>query len=303
MSRESADVQDGSMETVSRSERIGRKLGLGDWAFSGVSQLLLLVWAFLVIFPFLWMLMTSFKSDQEILFSPWRIPHHLYWDNFARAWNQAHIGRYFLNTLIVLSGSLTGTLLISAMASYVLARFEFPGRGFIFILFVVGLMFPVFLALVPLFFLVQDLHMSGTYQGLILVYIAYSLPFTIFFLTGFFKTLPSEVAEAGIIDGASQFRVFFDIMLPMAKPGLIAMGIFNFLGQWNQFLLPLVLMPNANRYLLSQGLAALAIQQGYQNDYGALFAALVITMLPTLVVYILFQKRLESGLTAGALKG
>ncbi len=139
------------METVSRSERIGRKLGLGDWAFSGVSQLLLLVWAFLVIFPFLWMLMTSFKSDQEILFSPWRIPHHLYWDNFARAWNQAHIGRYFLNTLIVLSGSLTGTLLISAMASYVLARFEFPGRGFIFILFVVGLMFPVFLALVPLF--------------------------------------------------------------------------------------------------------------------------------------------------------
>ncbi len=151
MSRESAGVEDGSMETVSRSERIGRKLGLGDWAFSGVSQLLLLVWAFLVIFPFLWMLMTSFKSDQEILFSPWRIPHHLYWDNFARAWNQAHIGRYFLNTLIVLSGSLTGTLLISAMASYVLARFEFPGRGFIFILFVVGLMFPVFLALVPLF--------------------------------------------------------------------------------------------------------------------------------------------------------
>ncbi len=303
MTQEALEGPVGPVKTVSRSERIGRKLGLGDWAFTGITQVLLLVWTFLVVFPFLWMLMTAFKSDQEILFSPWRFPHHLYWDNFARAWNSAHIGRYFLNTLIVLSGSLTGTLLISAMASYVLARFDFPGKNFLFILFIAGLMFPVFLALVPLFFLVQDLHMAGTYQGLILVYIAYSLPFTIFFMTGFFKTLPTEVAEAAIIDGASQYRVFFDIMLPMAKPGLIAMGIFNFIGQWNQFLLPLVLMPNAHRYLLSQGLAALAIQQGYQNDYGALFAALVITMLPTLVVYVLFQKRLESGLTAGALKG
>lgn len=286
-----------------RSERIARRLGLGDWAFNGISQTLLIVWAILVIFPFLWMLMTAFKTDQEILFSPWRLPHALQWDNFDRAWTKAHIGRYFFNTVVVLAGSLTGTLIISAMAAYVLARFDFPGKTFLFYLFIAGLMFPVFLALVPLFFLVQDLHMTATYQGLILVYIAYSLPFTIFFLTGFFKTLPSEVAEAAIVDGASQYRVFFDIMLPMAKPGLIAMGIFNFLGQWNQFLLPLVLMPDAKKYVLSQGLAFLAIQQGYQNDYGALFAAMVITMLPTLAVYVLFQKRLESGLTAGALKG
>jgi N-acetylglucosamine transport system permease protein len=227
----------------------------------------------------------------------------LQWNNFSRAWTQAHIGRYFFNTLIVLAGSLTGTLLISSMAAYVLARFQFPGRQFLYYLFMAGLMFPVFLALVPLFFLVNDLHMIGTFQGLILVYIAYSLPFTVFFLTGFFKTLPSEVGEAAIVDGASQYRIFFDVMLPMAKPGLIAMGIFNFLGQWNQFLLPLVLMPNENHYLLSQGLAFLAIQQGYHNDYSALFAAMTITMIPTLVVYVLFQRRLESGLTAGALKG
>lgn len=286
-----------------RRQRIANRMGLADWAFAGISQTLLMLWAIMVIFPFLWMLMTAFKTDQDILFSPWRFPDTLQWDNFSRAWGQAHIGRYFLNTLIVLSGSLTGTLLISAMASYVFARFEFPGKSLLFYTFIAGLMFPVFLALVPLFFLVQDLHMTGTYRGLILVYIAYSLPFTIFFLTGFFRTLPNEVGEAAVMDGASQFRVFFDIMLPMAKPGLIAMGIFNFLGQWNQFLLPLVLMPDESKYMLSQGLAFLAIQQGYQNDYGALFAAMVITMLPTLVVYILFQRRLESGLTAGALKG
>jgi N-acetylglucosamine transport system permease protein len=122
-------------------------------------------------------------------------------------------------------------------------------------------------------------------------------------MTGFFKSLPTEVAEAAIIDGANHYQVFFQIMLPMAKAGLIAMGIFNFIGQWNQFLLPLVLMPNPDRYMLSQGLQFLAIQQGYGNDYSALFAALVITMIPTLIVYVLFQRRLESGLTAGALKG
>lgn len=283
--------------------RVLTKVGLGDLAYNGVAQTLLGLWAIMVIFPFVWMITTSFKTDADILFSPWRLPTSPQWDNFARAWNEARVGRYFLNTLVVLAGSLTGTLLISSMAAYVLSRFTFPGRQFLFYLFIAGMMFPVFLALVPLFFLVDDLNMLGTYQGLILVYIAYSLPFTIFFLTSFFKTLPSEVAEAAIVDGAGQYQVFFQIMLPMAKPGLIAMGIFNFLGQWNQYLLPLVLMPDENKYLLSQGLAFLAIQQGYGNDYGALFAAMVITMVPTLVVYILFQRRLEAGLTAGALKG
>src|SRR6478672_3491202 len=284
------------MQTKSKANRRG-------WFGITTTHLLLGLWAAMVIFPFVWMVSTSFKTDAEIIFSPWKWPETLQWSNYSRAWNKAHLGRYFFNTIIVITGSLTGTLLISAMAAYVLSRFSFPGRTFIFYLFIAGMMFPVFLALVPLFFLVKDLHMIGTYQGLILVYIAYSLPFTIFFLTGFFRTLPTEVAEAALVDGASHFRIFFNIMLPMAAPGLIAMGIFNFLGQWNQFLLPLVLMPDQNKYVLSQGLAFLAIQQGYANDYSALFAAMTITMIPTLLVYVLFQRRLESGLTAGALKG
>ncbi len=303
MSVEAVQPIDEPRKATGPAGRVLTKVGLGDLAYNGVAQTLLGLWAVMVIFPFLWMIMTSFKTDADILFSPWKIPGSPQWNNFARAWNEARVGRYFVNTLIVLAGSLTGTLLISSMAAYVLSRFTFPGRQFLFYLFIAGMMFPVFLALVPLFFLVDDLQLLGTYQGLMLVYIAYSLPFTIFFMTGFFKTLPSEVAEAAIVDGAGQYQVFFQIMLPMAKPGLIAMGIFNFLGQWNQYLLPLVLMPDENKYLLSQGLAFLAIQQGYGNDYGALFAAMVITMVPTLVVYILFQRRLEAGLTAGALKG
>jgi N-acetylglucosamine transport system permease protein len=164
-------------------------------------------------------------------------------------------------------------------------------------------MFPIYLALVPLFFVVRDLNMLSTYQGLILVYTAYSFPFSIFFLHGFFRSLPTEVAEAALVDGASHWTIFARVMLPMAQPGLISVGIFNFLGQWNQFLLPLILVPDRDRYVLSQGLAFLAIQQGYQNDVSALFAGLTINMIPILIVYVVFQQRLEKGLTAGALKG
>lgn len=274
----------------------------GALVFSGFSQLLLVSWAVLVIFPLAWMVMTAFKSDQEIFFSPWQPPGALRWENFVRAWTQASIGQYFANSLVVVAGSLTLTLLLSSMAAYVLARYEFAGRRIIWYAFLIGLMFPIFLALVPLFFVVRDVGLLGTYHGLILVYTAYSLPFSIFFLTGFFRTLPTEVAEAAIVDGASHSATFFRVMLPMAQPGLVSVGIFNFLGQWNQFILPLVLNPDRERYVLSQGLAFLAVQQGYQSDWSALFAGLTITMLPVLVVYVLFQRRLESGLTAGALK-
>ena len=281
----------------------GRQFSIGGVTFQVGAQVILIIWAILVIFPFIWMIATSFKTDMQILTDPFGWPDAFRWENFQRAWTTANIGRYVINTLAVMSMSLTGTLLVSALAAYALTRFSFFGNRFIFLLFTAGLMFPMFLGLVPLYFLMQDLHLLNTYHGLALVYIAYSLPFTIFFLSGFFISLPSEVAEASVVDGAGPYRTFFQIMLPMAKPGLIAMGIFNFLGQWNQFLLPLVLMHSESRYMLSQGLNFMAIQQGYANDYSGLFAAMTITMIPTLAVYVLFQRRLESGLTAGALKG
>ncbi|HEX9596850.1 MAG TPA: carbohydrate ABC transporter permease, partial [Anaerolineales bacterium] len=218
-------------------------------------------------------------------------------------WFDAHIGDYFLNSFIVVLPSLAGILVLSAMTAYVLARFPFPGNRVLFYLFLAGMLFPVFLALIPLFFLVRSLGMSSTYHGLILVYIAYSLPFSVFFLTGFFRTLPSELHEAGIIDGASQYQVFFLIMLPLSQPGLVSIGIFNFLGMWNQYLLPLVLMTDAKHYLLTQGLAYMLHQQYYQNDWSALFAAVTMIMVPTLLVYVIFQGQIQKGITVGALKG
>ena len=272
--------------------------------WSAVStQTVLIGWAVTVIFPMIWMIYSSFKTDQELFFSPWAAPVELQWDNFARAWTKANVGDYLLNTLIVVVPALLLTLIISAMAAYVLARFEFVGRRFLFYMFLSGMLFPVFLALVPLFNLVNQLKMLNTFHGLIIVYIAYSLPFTIFFLTGFFKTLPTEIEESAIMDGANPYQVFFKVMLPMASPGLISMGIFNFLGMWNQYVLPLVLISDESKYMLSQGLAFMLFKQFYENDWSALFAALTIIMVPTLIVYITFQKQIQDGITTGALKG
>lgn len=263
----------------------------------------LLLWAAIVIFPMIWLTYTSFKTDQEIFFSPWALPEVLQWSNFQRGWVEAHIGEYFINSFIVVLPSLALILILSAMTAYVLARFPFVGNRLVFYTFLAGMLFPVFLALIPLFFLVKDLGMLNTYQGLILVYVAYSLPFSVFFMTGFFRTLPSELHEAAIIDGANQYQVFFRVMLPLAQPGLVSIGIFNFLGMWNQYLLPVVLMTIPARYVLTQGLAYMLFQQFYQNDWSALFAAVTMIMIPTLIVYIIFQNQIQKGITVGALKG
>ncbi|MEU9961340.1 carbohydrate ABC transporter permease [Streptomyces sp. NPDC050982] len=263
---------------------------------------MLILWAFMVVLPLLWAVMTSFKTDKEIFSSPWALPDSLHFDNWSRAWTEANMSDYFLNTIIVVGFSLLGTMLLGSMAAYVLARFEFPGNRFIYFLFIGGMSFPIILALVPLFYVMQNLALLNTLPGLILVYIGYSLPFTVFFMTAFFRTLPSSVAEAAFVDGASHTRTFFQVMLPMAKPGLISITIFNFLGQWNQYMLPTVLNTEPDNKVLTQGLVQLAVSQGYKGDWSGLFAGLVMAMLPVLAAYIVFQRQVVQGLTAGALK-
>ncbi|GAA4435898.1 carbohydrate ABC transporter permease [Phytohabitans houttuyneae] len=265
-------------------------------------HVVLLVWALLVTLPLLWAVVSSLKTDAEIFDSPWSLPATPRFDNWARAWAEASIGRYLLNTVVVVGGALVLTMLFGALVAYCLARYPFPGNRVIYYTLVAGMLFPVFLALVPLFFVVDQLGMLGTYHGLILVYAAYALPFTVFFLHAFFRTLPTAVAEAAFLDGCSHAAVFFRIMLPMARPGLVSVGIFNFLGLWNQYLLPLVLNPDPDRYVLAQGLAFLAVSQGYRSDWSGLFAGLVIAILPVLVAYILFQRQIRDGLTAGAVR-
>ncbi|QYN36066.1 carbohydrate ABC transporter permease [Pseudonocardia sp. DSM 110487] len=278
----------------------GRRSGFG--ALNAGAQGLLVVWALVCVVPLLWAVLTSFKSDREIFTNPWALPTEWHFDNFVRAWTSASIGRYFINSAIVVSAAVLLVMLLGAMVAYVLARYEFRGRNVIYYAFVVGMTFPLILALVPLFFVVQNVGMLGTYHGLVIAYIAYALPFTVFFLTNSFRTLPGELIEAAMLDGCSHAGAFFRIMLPLARPGMISVGILNFFGLWNQFYLPLVLMPDQDRYVLSQGLAVLAANQGYRSDWSALFAGLVIALVPVLAVYVAFQRRIQDGLAVGAVK-
>ncbi|OUC90836.1 carbohydrate ABC transporter permease [Streptosporangium minutum] len=290
-----------------REER-RRRLG----PLSVLTHVTLVVWTILVAVPIVWTFLASVKSEDEIFGDAWSLPASLRFDNWARAWEQAHVGQYMINSIVVVAGGTFGTMLFGSMAAYVLARYRFRGNRAVYLLFVSGLAFPVYLALTPLFFVVQNMGAIpvigpfiglNTHGGLILVYIAYSLPFTVFFLAAFFRTLPGAVAEAAFVDGASHTRVFFRIMLPMAKPGIISVTIFNVLGQWNQYQLPLVLLTSAKeKWVLTQGIADISTAAGYDADWSALFAALSMAILPMLIVYTLFQSQIQKGLTAGALK-
>jgi N-acetylglucosamine transport system permease protein len=202
----------------------------------------------------------------------------------------------------VVGFALVIVMVLGAMCAYVLARFSFIGSKLIYYLMLAGLTFPVFLAIVPLFFVLQDIGLLNTLPGLIITYVAFALPFTVFFLFPFFRALPDEIAEAAEIDGAGEWRKFFQVMLPMAKPGMASVAIFNFLGLWNQFLLPVALNTDRKNYVLSQGMASFASQAGYNVDFGRLFAAVVITVVPVLVVYIIFQRQLQGSVTAGTMK-
>jgi len=286
-----------SIVTGKRSVRTG-----GDRAVEATSHVLLSIWAIIVIVPFLWVVLSSFKTTKEILASPFSLPAHWQFDNYAHAWTDAGIRQFFLNTVIVVGVALVLVMLLGAMCAYVLARFKFPGSRFIYYLMLAGLTFPIFLAIVPLFFVLKNIGLINTLPGLIMVYVAFALPFTVFFLYAFFKTLPDDVYEAALIDGAGEWRAFFRIMLPMARPGMAAVAIFNFLGLWNQFLLPVALNTDQSRYVLTQGMASFASQAGYAVDFGALFAAVVITVVPVLIVYVIFQRRLEGSVSRGTFR-
>lgn len=287
---------------VARVPSTPRKPFWTDKTVATVSHVALIAWVIVICAPLLWVLMSSFKTTQQIFGSPFSLPTSFNFENYISAWTTASIGNYFVNTVIVVGGALVIVMLLGAMCAYYLARYEFKGSKIIYYLMLAGLTFPIFLAVVPLFQTLRGFGLLNTFPGLIITYVAFALPFTVFFLYAFFRTLPQEIAEAAQLDGAGPWRIFFTIMLPMATPGIASVAIFNFLGLWNQFLLPIALNTNTANYVLSQGMASFASQAGYAVNFGALFAAVVITVLPVLVTYIIFQRQLQGSVSPGLLK-
>ncbi len=264
----------------------------------------------IVIVPMLWTVMSSFKTVAQIATDPWGLPNDgLKVENYSKAWTVSGIGDYFVNSLIVCAGTMAVLLPVAAMASYVIARYKFWGRGVLFGGFMGGMMVPQFLFIVPLYVLLTRIQMGtgvrllDSHLGLVLVYIAFSLPFTVFVLTGFFQGLPEELAEAARLDGCGHAGVFWRIMLPLARPGLVVAGIFNVIGLWNEYNLALVLISSKENFTLPLGLANLTNTLQYTSDWGALFAAVVIVMGPVLAVYWLLKEKIHEAMLAGAVKG
>lgn len=267
------------------------------------TALLLGIFAVSVVAPLAWVCLTSLKSTPEIFASPWKPPSSLLLENYKRAWQQAGIGRAFANSVLVTVATLGLLLPAGAMCSYVLAKHPFRGSQLISLAFLGGMMFPLFLTIVPLFLLMSSLGLLDTRVGLVLVYVAYSLPFTVFVLTGFFHTLPAELLDAARVDGCGEAAAFWRVMLPLARPGLLVVAIFNAIGLWNEYPLALVLISSDELRTLPLGIANLMMVEHYQSDWGTLFAGLVIVMAPILAVYWIFRDRIHETMVAGAIKG
>lgn len=265
---------------------------------------ILLIWSVAVLYPLIWTLLDALKNNEQFfLNAPWAPPKiPLLWSNFSYVWSKYNFSTYFMNSIVVTVGSTLLGMILAAMTAYILARYDFKGNKILFTIYISSMMIPFALALIPLFFLLNDLHLINTWLGLILVYAALNLPFGIFLLVGFYKSLPKEIEEAAIIDGTSHYGTFFRVMLPLSQPGLITVMITNMLNNWNEYFLGVVLTNEPTKYTLPIGLAVMQAEMQYRVEWGPLFAGLLITTLPTLIVYMIFQRQIASGITAGAVK-
>jgi N-acetylglucosamine transport system permease protein len=261
-----------------------------------------------VLYPLFWLGTASLKTDREMFSHPFALPdlHQLQWINFRRAGSVGHFDSYFINSVVVTVVTVAATTLLSAMAAYALSRFTFPGAKPIFFLLLAGLMLPLQQVIVPLFFEMRELGLLNSRLGLIIVYIALGLPFGAFVMTGFFKTQPASVYESALVDGAGEWRAFWSIMLPIARPGLITVAIFTFLGTWNEFMVAFMFLSGQGSKglkTLPLGLANITIAGQYRSDWGMAFAGLVLIVAPTLIICLSLQRYITKGLTAGAVKG
>ncbi|RZQ61732.1 carbohydrate ABC transporter permease [Amycolatopsis suaedae] len=265
------------------------------------------VWVFTAfnLFILYWLIASSFKTPVEIFTQPFQLP--LQWfavgdpfRNFSYAWNQAGFGSAFLTTTVLVAVAAVLTVALAAPAAYALTRLGVRGSNPLTNFFAIGMGVPFQTVVIPLFVGMAELNLTDDLFGLLLIYVALSLPFTVFLLTGFFRSLPGEMEEAAAIDGASPLRTFLSIMLPLARGGLITALILNAIGLWNETLLAIVFLQDNAKFTLARALFTFYSAARYQSEYGGLLAGVAIVVLPMLVLYVLLARRIITGLTLGA---
>ena len=270
--------------------------------------------AVMILVPVAWVFMASVKQTAEHYGSPWALPTHIHWQNFVEAWTTSKMGDYMGYSVLVTGLALAILLVVALPASYCLARFNFVGQKFLNTCFMAGLFINVNYIVVPIYLMLSDGDkMLRPYLGqgiflnnhlvVALIYAATALPFTIYLLTSYFRTLPHDFEEAAYIDGAGYTRTMMQVIFPMAKPSIITVILFNFLSFWNEYIIVKTLITDRDMWTLPAGL--LNLMQGQQSaaNYGPMYAGLVLVMLPVLILYICVQKNLTKGMTVGGLKG
>jgi N-acetylglucosamine transport system permease protein len=265
------------------------------------AYLVLVLWALFAFVAVGWIVLASLSTTREI-FSKKLLATGLHFENYTNALTTLNMGRYFLNTMFYVGVSLALIALVSAPAAYALSRFKFRGRALINWSMIAAQAIPGVMLVIPLFVFFLKLGLVDTVTGLILIYVGTSIPFTVFFLTGFFSTLPKELEEAAIMDGCTQVQVFWKVMLPLAQPGLVTVTIFNFVNLWNEYFWALVFVNTPDKRTLSIGLEALLQSMRYTGDWAGLFASVMIVVIPTLLLYVFLSQKIVAGITSGAVK-
>jgi multiple sugar transport system permease protein len=264
--------------------------------------LLAIAGAAVMIFPFLWMLSNAFKPNVYVIeYPPQLIPDNPSFENFIDAWTSNKFQLYFLNSAFTAVAATIGTVLVSALTAYSFARFKFRGKELVFSLMLVVLMIPDMITIIPRFYLARELNLRNSLWGLILFYIASGVSGNTFLLRGFFETLPHELEEAMTIDGANPFQIFFRLALPLSAPALATVGIFSFLGNWDEYVWALTIIDDPNKRTLP--IAIYSFQGQHGTEWGLIFAAMIIALIPVVIIFISLQKYFTGGITAGAFKG
>lgn len=268
----------------------------------------LITLAISIIVPVAWVFMASIKENKEFYSNPWALPAGFYFQNFINAFEKASMGSYFFNSVISTALALIILLVVSLPASYVLARYKFKGKRILNTLFMAGLFINVNYIVVPIFLMLMGwddtLNISFFLDNIVVLAVVYAstaIPFTVYLLSSYFQTLPKAYEEAALIDGCGYFKTMIKVMIPMAKPSIVTVILSNFLAFWNEYIIALTLMSGSNR-TLPVGLLALMQASRGKAEYGMMYAGLVIVMLPTLILYIMVQKKLTQGMTLGGLK-
>ena len=261
--------------------------------------IILCAWSIVNLFPLLVMIVSGFKSTREIFLNPFGLPEVWSLASYQRAWDTANFSVYFTNSIFVTLISIIAILIVSSMGAYVLARFEFKGRRILLLYILAGLVLPVRLAIIPIFLIIRSLNLTDTHLALILIYTASGISFSTFLLVNFFKTIPSELEDAARIDGAGHFRIYAQIHLPLLRPAIATVTVFNFIRVWNDFFFPLIFIDsNAKK----------TIPLGVQNFFGEyniawdmLFAGLNIAVIPVVLFFLVLSRQFIGGLNEGSL--